>query len=209
MVDPREFGAIRPFDPSRTSATGPSPRVRGSHLWASLVVAATGSIPAGAGKPGECDGSPRLAQVHPRACGGNGSRICCDDEVPASFLITSPGASTPFGLGLLCRCSIPLLFRPVSPRVRGVLLRSAFRRCLVSVYPRACAAFLRVRFRPLFEWGLPPRVRGLPSLLPPAGLAASSTPARGMFHCLFPRSAVFGGLPPGVRGYSVPYMGLS
>ena len=69
-VHPRECGGAHRRYPGRTTATGPSPRVRGSRISANVVSVLPRSIPASAGEP------PRLAlmesqsRVHPRECGG-------------------------------------------------------------------------------------------------------------------------------------------
>ena len=53
----------------RIASKGPSPRARGSLMMAGAVAVVVGSIPAGAGKPGDGGELTRVQRVHPRGRG--------------------------------------------------------------------------------------------------------------------------------------------
>ena len=69
-VHPRACGGATTVKRCSRTATGPSPRVRGSQLESVSLTRPTGSIPARAGEPqtGHSQADPH--RVHPRACGG-------------------------------------------------------------------------------------------------------------------------------------------
>ena len=68
-VHPRVCGEAPRRGGPRWSASGPSPRVRGSRARPIIPSIAHGSIPACAGKPASASGGQRGCGVHPRVCG--------------------------------------------------------------------------------------------------------------------------------------------
>ena len=69
-VYPRGCGGTRTMGRLMAATPGLSPRVRGNHRFEQLLVAADGSIPAGAGEPSGPPGASAGAAVYPRGCGG-------------------------------------------------------------------------------------------------------------------------------------------
>ena len=69
-VDPRGCGGATPAQSSLQALSGRSPRVRGSRIRARLRELRAGSIPAGAGEPGQQARGIFLSRVDPRGCGG-------------------------------------------------------------------------------------------------------------------------------------------
>jgi len=167
-VHPRECGGNLSVYRALGLRPGPSPRVRGKHLLLRAVADHHGSIPASAGEtlcPGASGSSRR---VHPRECGGNGWIRT------RAFLSAGP-----------------------SPRVRGkryvVRARGVEDRSIPAsagetvsldlldereqVHPRECGGNPIQGRRSLAGMGPSPRVRGKPSLPPPARHGEGSIPA--------------------------------
>ena len=69
-VHPRVCGGAFRSGKAKPSATGPSPRVRGSLRGLRRDGCPTGSIPACAGEPAQSRNLRRSKRVHPRVCGG-------------------------------------------------------------------------------------------------------------------------------------------
>ena len=193
-VYPRGCGGARVLMGHLSSASGLSPRVRGSPFLGRRPAPGHGSIPAGAGEPGSSSGNMTGKWVYPRGCGG------------AVYAEVSGG----FDVGL-------------SPRVRGsrqvVIAHSARpgsipagagepgqRRAgqrLAGVYPRGCGGAITGRRACQFLQGLSPRVRGSRRMARLAQRAQGSIPAgagepaisASLVHCkrVYPRGC--GGAP--------------
>ncbi len=73
-VHPRVCGGAAVCAPHRSGGTGPSPRVRGSHVLGVYGVVSDRSIPACAGEPSLEARCARAFWVHPRVCGGAPNR---------------------------------------------------------------------------------------------------------------------------------------
>ena len=84
-VYPRECGGTRLGSLIGSPSYGLSPRVRGNPPPARLGEWLLGSIPASAGEPHPCLGSPPVNRVYPRECGGTSRRVArCDEYVGLS-----------------------------------------------------------------------------------------------------------------------------
>ena len=150
-VYPRGCGGTRYGSRWTSPHSGLSPRVRGNHPPRTAGRRGCGSIPAGAGEPGDPRARGRLGEVYPRGCGG----------------------TTNFGVA-----GIPLV--GLSPRVRGNHRQihcpcrvvgsipagagepstTPRRRRRSWVYPRGCGGTGPVVSRSSSSQGLSPRVRG-------------------------------------------------
>ena len=159
-VYPRVCGGTAVFIPRRPERQGLSPRVRGNHSAASVILATMRSIPACAGEPVTAARREMRSGVYPRVCGGTSEPSCNHD----------------IGRGL-------------SPRVRGNRAGALAGRDRIGsipacagepplrsaagsrpqVYPRVCGGTASTVSNDCAGIGLSPRVRGNPTL---AGLLA-------------------------------------
>ncbi len=147
---------------------GLSPRVRGSLKRELAAADGHGSIPAGAGEPGDVLTEFDLSGVYPRGCGGATSNL-------------SPAAS-PSGLSPRVRGSRQSPARAY--RASGSIPAGAGEPPTVSlwlrdprVYPRGCGGAMNMPRDQVAAWGLSPRVRGSLSAAGAARLFEGSIPA--------------------------------
>ena len=167
-VYPRECGGTLASASRGTRNTGLSPRVRGNRAPGRLRELDAGSIPASAGEPSPATALAVWQRVYPRECGGTRERRLGGD-----------------------------LERGLSPRVRGNLLRPAYRPTLArsipasagepfatgevnskpGVYPRECGGTDGATLMIAIFSGLSPRVRGNRILLPRLPRRPGSIPA--------------------------------
>ncbi len=150
-VYPRRCGGTTARRAGRSGVSGLSPQVRGNLLQSPRHGAAGGSIPAGAGEPGELRDGRIVSQVYPRRCGGT-SRHGRGRDLNQGLSpqvrgnrrrrrpTDRPTRSIPAGAG--------------EPRDCGPGRRE------VRVYPRRCGGTLREVFRLTPAEGLSPQVRG-------------------------------------------------
>ena len=108
-VHPRVCGEARSSDASRPIASGPSPRVRGSHAAIDHTVGPYGSIPACAGKPVRKLAAGVRRWVHPRvcgeACGHNGGRADTGGPSPRVRGSREPPAEPLHKVGSIPACA--------------------------------------------------------------------------------------------------------
>ena len=168
MVYPRGCGGTPlPFW-AVTEERGLSPRVRGNRIgWLGMETRGR-SIPAGAGEPENSSRWIPPLRVYPRGCGGTfgifasptggkglsprvrGNRIKYSEN-------GTWGGSIPAGAG--------------EPLIRKWTIES------LRVYPRGCGGTLTTGEIPLLPFGLSPRVRGNPSIIPAEVCQDRSIPA--------------------------------
>ena len=133
-VYPRVCGGTENVVLFPARGTGLSPRVRGNLLDPLAHRRPRGSIPACAGEPRPCGGSPATRRVYPRVCGGTAqSRIALDParghvrSIPAcagepwapSIPTHNPGVYPRVCGGTQARARLDAAEEGLSPRVRG------------------------------------------------------------------------------------------
>ena len=133
-VHPRVCGGASTATDMRDSATGPSPRVRGSPGVPSTTSPSWRSIPACAGEPSDRCTSIAYGRVHPRVCGGASFESAIRSAMlgPSPRVRGSPGRELRHGgrARSIPACAgephtrncIPDARSGPSPRVRGSLL---------------------------------------------------------------------------------------
>ena len=152
-VYPRECGGASGNSGYGRYAVGLSPRVRGSHVSWSRMLAEIRSIPASAGEPG---GSRRAASrtwVYPRECGG-----ACSGR---SSGIANSGLSPRVrgSQGRQSRGDLQVGSIPASAGEPSIAVRDF---CILRVYPRECGGAAYSLGSSSTHAGLSPRVRGSP-----------------------------------------------
>ena len=167
-VHPRACGGNTDWVTGATNPTGPSPRLRGKLRPRAGGWPSQGSIPAPAGETsGKLVG--RLnPQVHPRACGGNGSGI----ESLTRIFGPSPRLRGKRGL----RCGKQGRGRSI-PAPAGETSLGASGARPQSVHPRACGGNPERRVEDAAQGGPSPRLRGKHDRRPFVALTVRSIPA--------------------------------
>ncbi len=96
-VDPRVRGGAGAARWIGRASGGRSPRARGSHVLRAVGLAVDGSIPACAGEPASCRGSPSRRAVDPRVRGGasDGGHYCSRNRGRSPRARGSPDARPP------------------------------------------------------------------------------------------------------------------
>ena len=134
------------------TASGSSPRVRGTPLARPTAVRATRFIPACAGNSGRSIASMRRSTVHPRVCGeliaGRPERVQLCRFIPACA-----GNSRVLGRSRLGHSGS-------SPRVRGTLVAASAGRCGERFIPACAGNSTGVATDTIIDGGSSPRVRG-------------------------------------------------
>ena len=152
-VYPRVCGGTALRRTERRQALGLSPRVRGNLQRSGRGVGRSGSIPACAGEPCDCQQNPCQRGVYPRVCGGT-YPIHTNATVPAGLSPRVRGnrrSRNPRGTVL---GSIPACAGEPLPRLPAQYSR--------PVYPRVCGGTLKTNDGDTSMTGLSPRVRGNP-----------------------------------------------
>ena len=150
-VHPRACGGNFLLSGVPPSCGGPSPRLRGKHLLATIKRTGKRSIPAPAGETDKLARKRLCRQVHPRACGGNANRLegVVTDKGPSPRLRGKQVAGQDEKLGM---GSIP------APAGETVKWESAL--INVQVHPRACGGNMARAFCSEGFEGPSPRLRG-------------------------------------------------
>ena len=150
-VHPRVCGEARHNDDTIDDVSGPSPRVRGSHVGHGRHEHDQRSIPACAGKPAADRYRRSTLGVHPRVCGEACTMPLRDDveSGPSTRVRGSPSSvvSVPGVAG-----SIPACAGKPSPHPH--------RQCATRVHPRVCGEARDIDWRAGYIDGPSPRVRG-------------------------------------------------
>ena len=152
-VYPRECGGTLIHLCRYENRAGLSPRVRGNRPGSSTIGEWLRSIPASAGEPAQLIRHMKLYPVYPRECGGTRYvSVAVGEGVGLSPRVRGNPVGAWFG-GLLHR-SIPAS--------AGEPLRTAYKNCPSTVYPRECGGTRDCRSGCIRKRGLSPRVRGNP-----------------------------------------------
>ena len=167
-VHPRVCGEADTVAILILAATGPSPRVRGSLLYARRRDHHAGSIPACAGKPSAGRSTSPAIRVHPRVC-GEARRTWCGWRSVTGPSPRVRGSHDPDVDPLAALGSIPACAG--KPSRGGRYLSSSW------VHPRVCGEAEVVTARKILDGGPSPRVRGSPPAPRSPGPRAGSIPA--------------------------------
>ena len=156
---PRRSARVYPRGCGETSSTrfnrhpmvGLSPRVRGNRGRRGGLSLGSGSIPAGAGKPGSRRAVRLSVRVYPRGCG----------ETSVTVIVSLPALGlSPRVRGNLHVPALALGSRGSIPAGAGKPARESPARRSGRVYPRGCGETSRMISDSASSRGLSPRVRG-------------------------------------------------
>ena len=148
--------------------TGLSPRVRGNHGGAGIVLAAERSIPACAGEPRFRFGADWNCRVYPRVCGGT--------SISQWRRNRAQGLSPRVRGNPICSGRAPAPAGSI-PACAGEPTAAISRPACLKVYPRVCGGTLREMDDLAERQGLSPRVRGNRAPLLKQNIWARSIPA--------------------------------
>ena len=155
------------------ASTGPSPRLRGTHLRSTFSFHLLRSIPAPAGNTFPRAHGTDRTPVHPRACGEHSGakwawRTCAgpsprlrgtlpqkDKKRVVNRSIPAPAGNTPQWPG-------PAYPGPVHPRACGEHFTVNHADAFLPVHPRACGEHQSILSRYIALYGPSPRLRGTP-----------------------------------------------
>ena len=192
---PRACGELHRPDPSHRSASGSSPRMRGTPLGGGAVEVGGRIIPAHAGNSHRSSEPCSSRADHPRACG----------DSPDSGGMTRTHADHPRACGELLSLNEDGTGQDgSSPRMRGTLHPAQLRSLGPTDHPRACGELQCGRRLVDVDVGSSPRMRGTLALQLLNPSESRIIPAHAGLHCSHRQLVARSGSSPRMRGTREP-----